>query len=323
MPSPALFHQEKLIVKTKPFVWRMALVALFAGLAGVALAALAEVDPYDQSGVPLEKQPTDASLTKIVLVAGRASHGPREHEFFAGSALLMKLLQETPGVYPVMARDGWPKHPEETFKDAKAVVFYMDGGSGHPILAPTHMEELKKLMDAKVGFVNLHYAVEYPKMYADPILSWLGGYYETAYSINPTWTAEIKSLPDHPITRGVKPFTIKDEWYYNIRFVPDMKEVTPILKATPPDNTRGTADAKAHPGREEVLAWAFDRANGGRSFGFTGGHFHDNWGDENFRRLVVNAILWSANVEAPKEGAKVDLDKAELDRNLDRKGKQK
>ena len=102
-----------------------------------------------------------------------------------------------------------------------------------------------------------------------------------------------------------------------------MKEVTPILKATPPDNTRGTADAKAHPGREEVLAWAFDRANGGRSFGFTGGHFHDNWGDENFRRLVVNAILWSANVEAPKEGAKVDLDKAELDRNLDRKGKQK
>ena len=115
-------------------MWRAALAAVFAGLAAVAWAAVADVDPYDQSGVPLEKQPTDPSLNKIVLVAGHKSHGPREHEFFAGCAILMKLLQETPGVYPVMARDGWPKNPEETFKDAKAVVFYMDGGGGHPAI---------------------------------------------------------------------------------------------------------------------------------------------------------------------------------------------
>ena len=112
--------------------------------------------------------------------------------------------------------------------------------------------------------------MEYPKQYADPILSWLGGYYETNYSINPVWTADFTSLPVNPITRGVKPFTIKDEWYYNIRFAPGMKGVTPILMATPPDNTRHTAAAKEHPGRKEIMAWAFNRANGGRSFGFTG-----------------------------------------------------
>ena len=67
------------------------------------------------------------------------------------------------------------------------------------------------------------------------------------------------------------------------------------------------------------MAWAFDRADGGRSFGFTGGHYHDNWGNENFRRLVVNAILWSAKIDVPKDGAKVDLDPAELNKNLDRK----
>ncbi len=128
-----------------------------------------------------------------------------------------------------------------------------------------------------------------------------------------------RSLPEHPITRGVKPFTINDEWYFNIRFKPESKEVTPILKATPPDDKRGTAAAREHQGREEILAWAFDRADGGRSFGFTGGHFHKNWGDENFRRLVVNAILWTAKVDVPKEGAKVELDPAELNRNLDRK----
>jgi len=259
-----------------------------------------------------------AVLGPAGLVAGRQSHGPGAHEFFAGCAVLMKLLRQTPGVFPVMARDGWPKDPR-TLENAKAVVFYMDGGGGHPILQQDHRAVVQKLTDQGVGFVNLHYAVEYPKSQSDHILQWLGGYYETGFSTNPHWKAEFKSLPDHPITRGVRPFTTQDEWYFNIRFAPADKNVVPILKATPPDRVRGTADARKHPGREEVVAWALERARGGRSFGFTGGHFHRNWGDENFRRTVVNAILWSAGLEVPKEGAKVELDPADLKKNLDRK----
>lgn len=303
---------------------RNALLAQPMLLAGVVVlasaggAAAADVDRYDQSGVPLEVQPTDPGLTKIVLVAGRQSHGPGEHEFFAGCALLMKLLRQTPGVFPVMARDGWPKDAR-TFEGANAVVFFMDGGNGHPILQKNHLEQVHKLMDSGTGFVNLHYAVEYPKSQGETILRWLGGYYETGYSTNPHWKADIKTLPEHPIAHGVKPFAIQDEWYYNIRFAPDMRGVTPIVKATPPDETRRTPEAKKHPGREEILGWAFERANGGRSFGFTGAHFHRNWGDENFRRLVVNAILWTAKVEVPPGGAKVDLEPSELERNLDRK----
>jgi hypothetical protein len=293
---------------------------LLAGI--IAAVPAADVDPFDQSKVPLEVQPTDPALTKIVLVAGHQSHGAGEHEFFAGSAVLMKLLQQTPGVFPVLARDGWPKDPK-TFEGARAVVFFMDGGGGHPIIQKDHLDVVKKLIDSKAGFVNLHYAVEYPKNHGDLVLSWLGGYYETGYSINPHWKAEFKSLPEHPITRGVKPFSIQDEWYYNIRFAPGMEGVTPILKAVPPDSTRGTPAAKEHPGRDEIVAWAYERPNGGKSFGFTGGHFHRNWGDENFRRLVVNAILWTARVDVPKGGAKVDLDLEDLQKNLDRKGKPK
>jgi hypothetical protein len=296
-------------------------LALAAG-ALLGLVRAADVDPYDQSGVPLEKQPADPKLTKVVLVAGRASHGPGEHEFFSGCAILMKLLAQTPGVFPVMARDGWPKK-KETFENAKAVVFYMDGGEGHPILHKGHKEVVQKLIDDKVGFVNLHYAVEYPKSQSDHVLAWLGGYYEQGFSINPHWDADVTSLPEHPITRGVRPFKVLDEWYFNIRFRPESKGVTPILKATPPDRVRGTPEAEKHKGRKEVLAWAFDRADGGRSFGFTGGHHHRNWGDENFRRLVTNAILWTAGVEVPREGAKVELDPAELKRNLDRKGRRR
>jgi len=37
------------------------------------------------------------------------------------------------------------------------------------------------------------------------------------------------------------------------------------------------------------FSWAADRLNGGRGFGFTGGHFHKIWADDNFRRIVLNA----------------------------------
>jgi type 1 glutamine amidotransferase len=296
-------------------------VALVLGATGWLIAA-ADVDPYDQSGVPLEKQPPeDAKVTKIVLVAGRQSHGKGEHEFFAGCALLMKMLQQTSDVFPVMARDGWPKDPK-TFEGAKSVVFFMDGGGGHPIIQKDHRDVVQKLIDQGVGFVNLHYAVEYPKSQSDHVLEWLGGYYETAYSWNPHWVANIKSLPEHPITRGVKPFSINDEWYFNMRFKPESRGVTPILVAVPPDSVRGNRAPKViqeNKGREEILAWTFDRANGGRSFGFTGAHFHKNWGDENFRRLVVNAILWTAKLDVPQDGAKVEMSPEDLDRNLDRK----
>jgi type 1 glutamine amidotransferase len=282
--------------------------------------AQAADDPYDQSSVPLEVEPKDAKANKIVLVAGRQSHGPGDHEFFAGCAILMKVLQQTPNVAPVMARDGWPKN-EKIFEGAKSVVFYMDGGGGHPIIQKGHKEVVQKLMDQGVGFVNIHYAVEYPKSQSEHVLDWLGGYYEQNFSTNPHWVADFKSMPQHPITRGVKPFNIRDEWYFNIRFAPESKSVTPILKATPPDNVRGTEAAKQNKGREEIVAWTHERTNGGRSFGFTGGHTHKNWGDENFRRLVANAILWTAKIDVPAEGAKVELDPAELNKNLDRKGK--
>src|SRR5262249_40921097 len=145
-------------------------------------APAADPDPYDQSSVPLEVEPKDASLSKIVLVAGRQSHGAGEHEFFAGCAILMKLLPQTSGVFPVMARDGWPKN-EKIFEGAKSVVFFMDGGGGHPVIQKAHKEVVQKLMDAGVGFVNLHYAVEYPKSQSEHILDWLGGYYETGFSV--------------------------------------------------------------------------------------------------------------------------------------------
>jgi type 1 glutamine amidotransferase len=287
----------------------------------VAEPGKVDFDPYDQSKVALEVEPpADFTGKKIVIIAGRASHGPGDHEFFAGCAILVNLLKQTPNVWPVMVRDGWPKN-EKVFDNAASVIFYMDGRNGHPVVQNNRLEFMQKLMDKGVGWVNLHYAVDYLPEHGQKVLSWMGGYYDFRISTNPHWDAAIRSLPNHPITKGVKPFTIRDEWYFNMQWIEGMKNVTPILQAVPPDQVRGTPDAKKYPGRLETMAWAYDRADGGRGFGFTGGHSHRNWGSESFRRIVVNAILWTAKIEIPEIGAKVDFDAIDLNRNLDRKGK--
>ena len=97
--------------------------------------------------------------------------------------------------------------------------------------------------------------------------------------------------------------------------------VVPILKATPPDDVRRTPAAAEHPGREEIVAWAVERPGGGRGFGFTGGHFHANWGDDYFRKLVLNALVWAAHGEVPSEGVASHVEPAALKQNLDPKGK--
>jgi hypothetical protein len=89
-----------------------------------------------------------------------------------------------------------------------------------------------------------------------------------------------------------------------------MEGVTPILTAYPPDETRrgpigaysGNPVVRARAGMAEHVAWARQRPDGGRGFGFTGGHFHENWANDNFRTLVLNAIVWVAGLEVPPGG---------------------
>jgi len=176
----------------------------------------------------------------------------------------------------------------------------------------------------------LHYAVEPTKENGEKeFLDWIGGAFEINWSVNPHWDAEFKTLPKHPITRGVNPFKIRDEWYFHMRFRDGMEGVTPILSAIAPESTMDRPDGphSGNPAMREAVkrgepqhvAWAYERADGGRGFGFTGAHFHDNWANDDFRKLVLNAILWVAKVDVPKSGVKSHVTAEMLDQNLDAK----
>ena len=76
-------------------------------------------------------------------------------------------------------------------------------------------------------------------------------------------------------------------------------------------------------GEPQHVAWASERPGGGRGFGFTGAHFHKNWGDDNFRKLTLNALLWVAKADVPADGVQSRVTPEQLKQNLDDKGGRK
>jgi type 1 glutamine amidotransferase len=278
---------------------------------------------------------------RIVLIAGRPSHPPRMHEFNAGVQLLAGCLKESGLPIDVdFVLNGWPKD-ESLLEKADAIVFYMDGGGGHEAVQESgrRLQMIDRLAAKGVGIGCMHYAVEIvPDQAGKEFKKWIGGHYEHMFSCNPIWSPEFNQLPEHPITRGVESFSAKDEWYFNMRFVNDLPGAAsaktpqglfvPILVAGPSDAVRNGPyvyppgpypHIQENKGRAEAMLWSIERPDGGRGFGFTGGHFHDNWGNDSFRKLILNACLWLAKAEVPTQGVASSISPEQLNANLDPK----
>lgn len=281
---------------------------------------------------------SSAADKKIVFVAGKPSHGPLQHEHRAGCLLLAKCLAGAPGITTAVYSNGWPTKvvgdktvdDNSVFDGANAVVIYSDGGGGHPALQGDRLQVLGALMKKGVGLGCLHYAVEPTIEKGEKeFLDWIGGAFEINWSVNPHWEPNFQELPTHPVTAGVKGFKLLDEWYFHMRFREGMKDVTPVLTAIASDSTMTRPDG-AHSGnpavREAVknrepqhVMWLATRAGGGRGFGFTGGHFHTGWANNDQRKLVLNAIVWIAQAKVPANGVQSQVTDEDLMQNLDPK----
>jgi hypothetical protein len=279
---------------------------------------------------------------RIVLIAGKPSHPPGMHEFRAGCLLLQKALTGFPGVTVQVYDGGWPTKDNNgarvddsaALDNADAVLIFADGGKGHPAIQGDRMKVIDALAAKGVGLGFAHYAVEVPAgAPGEAMQRWNGGYYETNWSVNPMWKPAFDKFPTHPVTRGVGPFATHDEWYFNMRWTTDAAakaKITPLLVATPSDEVRkgpyvsprGPYDhIIADSGKAETMMWVFERPDGGRSFGFTGGHTHTNWGDPNQRKIMLNALLWIAKVDVPAKGVEDHIAPGDLTMNLDDKTK--
>ena len=264
----------------------------------------------------------------ILLIGDRPSHGPLQHEHNAAVHLFSKALKNVPGVEVSTHFDGFPADLSALEK-ADAIFMFCTGGNRHfAFQEPARTAALQKAAERGAGMMFHHYCVE-PGAEAGrkEMLDWIGGYFETHYSVNPIWEADFPRVPTHPITRGVKPFKSRDEWYYNMRFREGMKGVTPILTAVPGPDTltrpdgphSGNPDVRAKAGQPTVVMWAYERPGGGRGVGFTGGHYHMNLTDENYRKVVLNALLWIAKVDVPPQGLAFSVTEEELKERVDPK----
>ena len=244
---------------------------------------------------------------KVVLIAGPrdANHPNGTHEYEKAVLLIKHCLDHSPDCKGVAAEVylGWPEDGRALDR-ADAIVLVSSGSDrrelDHPLLVGDRLKVVERQMARGCGLALIHWATFVPKDKAgDKVLEWVGGYfdYETGpkpqgwYSKIQTVTTDVLPARTHVIGRGLAQFKLHDEIYYNLRFRERDPRLTPVLSTVMPGE-KG----------EYVVAWAVERKDGGRGFGFTGGHFFDNFRDDNFRRLVLNAVVWTAKAEVPKEG---------------------
>lgn len=274
-----------------------------------------------------------AEKKKVLFLHGKASHGPGCHEHRAGNILMAKRLNESGLVdAKVYSEIGYPKD-SKVLEEADSIVIFCTGHNGH-ILNP-HLDEFDALMKKGIGVVMIHWTTEAKKgKEGQKFLEWMGGFCDLNWSVNPHWEPNFKDFPNHPICNGVEPFSVNDEWYYHMRFPENKKGLTPILFDLPPDKTlkRKDGSRSGNPtvrkavanGEKQTVAWAYQREDGGRGFGFTGGHYHKSFQNDGFRKILLNAILWTAKAKVPEKGLESTRpDDEEIKQNQDDKKKKK
>ncbi len=237
-----------------------------------------------------------APKTVLLLGQGPDGHPPQTHEYMEGFQLLKKLLsaRKEPQATLIKVEGAWPEGPELIDRVDGVVLFLAEGAKW--IDADTKRREaFARLTKRGGGLVALHWAVgTRDAKPIDGFLQLLGACHggpDRKYKVLET---DVRVAdPAHPIAAGIKPFKVRDEFYYQLKTVKAERAIQPILQAV-------------IDGQAETVAWAWDRPDGGRSFGFTGLHFHENWKLAEYRRLVVQAVLWSLKLPAPKEGVWVD-----------------
>jgi type 1 glutamine amidotransferase len=244
-----------------------------------------------------------ADPPKKVLLVGSPpdTHPPGTHEYMAGVDVLAKLLKPVPGIEVTVAsaRGPWKDGPELVGRSDCVVVFLTEGAKWLSDDAD-RLAAFRGLAKRGGGLVCLHWGMGTRE--AGPVAAFVelfGGCHGGPDRKHKVVEAAVSvPNPRHPAAIGIENFTVKEEFYYRLKFAKPEGSVKPVLLAE-------------IDGAKEAVAWAWERPGGGRSFGFSGLHFHDNWKRPEYRRLVAQGVLWSAGVPVPEKGLSVDLAEAE------------
>jgi type 1 glutamine amidotransferase len=234
---------------------------------------------------------------KVLFIGKKPDHPFATHMYLHTGEMLAECLKLSGDIETVVS-DGWPKDAGD-LEGVRTIVLYMTPAAEFLLDGP-HRAEFEAMMKRGVGLVTLHWASSVHQKNLERLgktwMGYLGGTWVSNVGLH-TGKSPLRQLaPQHPISRGWEEYEIHDEYYLN----PTIGEgATPILQVMALN-------------KPVVVGWAFERPGGGRSFGTTLGHYYRNFQREPFRRMVANSILWTAKVDVPEQGARVDLPVSQL-----------
>lgn len=276
---------------------------MLRGLGGLLLVAWIAV------GVPGEVQGGEKAAAggkgkaKSVLIVsqGPDGHPWNTHEFRAGARILKRMLEVHPHVaVRIVDVDESPKELDGAIDQADGVVLLVSQGARWVAHPPERKAALERLAERGGGITALHWAVgTREEEFIDFGKRLWGGVHggpDRRYTVE---TKEMIPNAEHPITRGLKPLTIRDEWYHHLKFATD-PPVTPLWRV----------DIEGEP---QTVAWAWERKDGGRSFGFVGLHFHANWEEETYRDFVSWGVLWTVGIPRDQESLTLEFAREDLE----------
>lgn len=234
----------------------------------------------------------------LVLIQGPDGHPPGSHEYVAGARILEACLSRSPQLDITVARvDQAGVDVPELIGAADGVVLYLAEGAKWVHGEPKRLEALARLAAKGGGLAAIHWAIgTKDARFIDGFVKLFGGCHggpDRKYKFLETDVRP--AVDDHPVVRGVEPVRVDDEFYYQLKFVDDSTNLLPVLEAR-------------IDGQWQSVAWTWQRADGGRSFGFSGLHGHDKWSQIAYRRLVCQGVLWSLQLPIPPEGLDVSVD---------------
>lgn len=240
-----------------------------------------------------------AASPKKLLLVGQAPDGhPKEtHEYMAGMNVLAKCLAKVPELETIVVRgdEPWKEGPELLGRVDGVILFVSEGAKWLDHDA-ARREAFVKLAARSGGMAALHWAMGTREVKpVDGYLKLFGGCHGGPDRKYKVIEEEVQIAdPKHPITTGIEPFRVKEEFYYRLKFVQPEKSIRAVLRV-PID------------GNLETVAWSWERPDGGRSFGFSGLHFHTNWRLPAYRRLVAQGVLWTLKLPIPEKGLAVEI----------------
>jgi Trehalose utilisation len=248
---------------------------------------------------------TSTAEAKRILLLWQSpdGHPVKSHEYETGIKIIANWFQNNTGHQVIVsnADEPWEDGPQ-LLEHADTVVMYLAQGAQWIRSKPERLKAFQKYVARGGGLCGLHWAIGSKRDEDIPdFLNLLGAIHGGSDRKYLFLKTEFRPASDtHPIQNGLKPMSVEDEFYYQLKTVKSSTPVVPIMESL-------------IDGEWYMTSWAWERPDGGRSFGFSGLHYHVNWGEENYRRLVFQGILWTLKEEIPSAGLTVDIDPAWLE----------